>query len=289
MKQNEDPLKDLHRLLDKQNFKNENELKEFMNSIMMKSIPEVPDEELTKEEQAQDLVEEAYDLPIRAAIKNIDVALNKNPDCIEAYEFMGSVQRSIESALDYYEKGVNIGKRIFGGEYLKDHKGQFWGFHETRPFMRCMFKYSDCLYILGKKDACISVLEEMIELNPNDNQGVRDQLMLYLLEKNEFDKFKKYSKEYSEDGGVYAHFNRALFAFKKEGESEKSNDLLRTAIEENKFVLPMLVSSKLQTELPNTYGIGDKNEAKYYSVFAQKIWQQTPGVVKWLMKFRHLN
>jgi len=86
---------------------------------------------LSKEERAQDLVEEAYDLPIRDAIKNIDIALNFNPDCIEAYEFLGSVQRSPESAVSYYEKGVNIGRRIFGGKYLKDHKGQFWGFHET--------------------------------------------------------------------------------------------------------------------------------------------------------------
>lgn len=150
-----------------------------------------------------------------------------------------------------------------------------------------MFQYSDCLYRLGKKNECISILEEMLELNPNDNQGIRDQLMLYLLEKKEFDKFKKYSREYSEDGGVYTHFNRALFSFIKEGECERSNELLKTAIEENKFVLPMLVSSKVQTELPNTYGIGDKNEAKYYSAFAQRIWQQTPGAVKWLMKFRH--
>ncbi len=287
MKQSKDPFKDLHRLLAKKDFKSESELKDFMNSIMMKPISEIPDEELTNEERAQDLVEDSYDLPMLDAVKNIEAALNLNPDCIEAYEYQGSVQRSVESALSYYEKGVNIGKRIFGGKYLKEHKGQFWGFHETRPFMRCMYQYSDCLYKLGKKNESISVLEEMIDLNPNDNQGVRDQLMLYLLEQNEFDKFKKYSREYSEDGTAFTHFNRALFAYMKEGESDRSNELLKTAIEENKFVLPMLIFSKLQTEMPNTYGIGDKNEAKYYSVFAQRIWQQTPGAVKWLMKFRH--
>ncbi|MDQ3020720.1 MAG: hypothetical protein M3R36_09130 [Bacteroidota bacterium] len=284
---NNNPLKDLHRLLDKQNFKNENELKKFMNSIVLKPIPEISDEELTKEERAQDLVEEAYDLPIRAAIKNIDIALNFNPDCIEAYEFLGSVQRSIESALPYYEKGVNIGKRLFGGNYLEKHRGQFWGFHETRPFMRCMSDYSDCLYKLGKKSESISVKEEMILLNPNDNQGVRDQLMLYLIELNEFEKFKTYCKLFPGDFGAYAYFNRTLYSFKTEGENEKSYKLLKKAIEENKFVLPMIISSKIQTEYPNTYGIGSKEEAKYYSVFAQKIWQQTPGAVKWLMKFRH--
>ena len=41
----------------------------------MKSIPEINKEDLSKEERAQDLVEEAYELPIRDAVKNIDIAL----------------------------------------------------------------------------------------------------------------------------------------------------------------------------------------------------------------------
>lgn len=287
MKKSKDPLKDLHRLLDKQEFKSEKDLKQFLDSMLMKPIPEINDEELSKEERAQDLVEEAYELPIRDAIKNIDIALNLNPDCIEAYEFMGTVQSRIDSALSYFEKGVNIGKRIFGGNYLEKHKGHFWGLHETRPYMRCMYQYADCLYKSERKDSCIFVLEEMIELNPNDNQGVRDQLLLYLLEQNEFEKFGRYNRLFNEDGGAYTNFNNALYSFKNTGESDISYDLLKTAIEENKYVLPMLISSKLQTELPDSYGSGDKNEAKYYSVFAQRIWQQTPGAVKWLMKHRH--
>lgn len=287
MKKSKDPLKDLHRLLDKQEFKSEKDLKQFLDSMLMKPIPEINDEELSKEERAQDLVEEAYELPIRDAIKNIDIALNLNPDCIEAYEFMGTVQSRIDSALSYFEKGVNIGKRIFGGNYLEKHKGHFWGLHETRPYMRCMYQYADCLYKSERKDSCIFVLEEMIELNPNDNQGVRDQLLLYLLEQNEFEKFGRYNRLFNEDGGAYTNFNNALYSFKNTGESDISYDLLKTAIEENKSVLPMLISSKLQTELPDSYGSGDKNEAKYYSVFAQRIWQQTPGAVKWLMKHRH--
>lgn len=287
MKQSKDPLKDLHRLLAKKEFKSEAELKKFMDSILFKPIPEINEEALSKEERAQDLVEEAYDLPVRDAIKNIDIALNFNPDCIEAYEFLGSVQNRIESALSYYEKGVNIGKRIFGGNYLKKHIGHFWGLHETRPYMRCLFEYTECLYRLGKKNLSVSIMEEMILLNPNDNQGVRDQLMLYLIELNEFEKFKKYTELFPEDFGAYAFFNRALYSFKTEGENKKSTELLKKAIEENKFVLPMIISSKVQTEYPNTYGIGSKEEAKYYSVFAQRIWQQTPGAVKWLMKYRH--
>jgi len=286
LKKNNDDLKDLYRLIEKQKFKNENDLKKFLDSLIGKPIPEPNEENLTQIEKAQDLVEEAYSLPIREAFKNVEIALKFDPDSIEAYEFFAKKQISVDSAIPYYEKAIKIGRRIFGGKYLENHRGHFWGLHETRPFMRCMFAYADMLYLKGQKKDCISILEEMIELNPNDNQGVRDQLMLYLLEQNEFSKFEKYSKLYPDDGGAYTHFNRALYSFKNEGESENSSELLKTAIEENKFILPMIISSKLQTELPEMYGIGDKREAKYYVVYAQRIWQQTPGAVKWMMKFR---
>ena len=59
-----DPLKDLYRLLDKQEFKSEKDLKNFLDSLLMKRIPEIKEEALTMEERAQDLVEEAYELPI---------------------------------------------------------------------------------------------------------------------------------------------------------------------------------------------------------------------------------
>ncbi len=275
MKKNKDPL-----------LKDE-DLKKFMNSFLSDTTPETDDEDLSEEERAQDLVEEAYGLSTKDAIKNIDLALNLNPDCIEAYEFLGSVQSRIESALTYFEKGVNIGKRIFGDNYLKKHRSHFWGLHETRPYMRCLLEYADCLYKLGKKNLSVSIMEEMILLNPNDNQGVRDQLMLHLIELNEFEKFKTYSELYKGDFGANAFFNQALYSFKTEGENEKSDKLLKEAIKENKFVLPMIISSKVQTNYPDTYGIGSKEEAKYYSVFAQRIWQQTPGAVKWMMKFRH--
>ena len=286
MKKSKDPLKDFYRILSKKNFKNEAELRKFLDSVKENPLPELSPEELSKEERAQDLVEEAYDLPIRDAIKNIDIALNFNPDCIEAYEFLGSVQRSLGSAIKYYKDGIEIGKRIFGGDYLKANIGHFWGIHETRPFMRCMYQYADCMYGLGNKESSISVMEEMIELNPNDNLGVRDQLMLYLLEKNDLTKFKIYAKLFKGDVGAFAHFNHALFVFKKDGDCERSNKHLKKAIKDNKFLLPMLVSSKEQKSIPDRYEMGSKDEAKYYAAFAHRIWQQTPGAVKWLMKFR---
>lgn len=60
----------------------------------------------------------------------------------------------------------------------------------------------------------------MLELNPNDNQGVRDFLMLYLIEIGENEKYKNYAKKYKWDNSVFSLFNAVLFSFKTKGSSE---------------------------------------------------------------------
>ena len=70
------------------------------------------------------------------------------------------LQISPQTALPFYKTGIEIGRRIFD---LEELRGDFWVIHETRPFMRCMQHYSDCLYHTGKKEECVLILEEMIE------------------------------------------------------------------------------------------------------------------------------
>ena len=255
-----------------------------MDSIIGQEIPSFPIEALSFSEQAQDLVYEAYELPPAKAKKNIEKALQLDSNCIEAYEYLGAMESTVEIASAFYEKGIAIGRQVFGGKYLDEHKGSFWGFHETRPFMRCLQHYSDCLYKMNKVKECVSVLEEMIDLNPNDNQGVRDQLLLYLIELDENKKFEKYSKMFKGDGMAFSLFNHALFSFKSEGETENSKKQLRKALKQNKFVAAKLLSKKPITRIADHYGIGDENEADYYSHFAQHIWQKTTGANDWLKK-----
>lgn len=281
-KQHEKLMTDLQRLLQAQNFKSEEELNQFLKSLSGQQIPSFPKEALNAQEQAQDLVHAAYELPPTKAKANIKKALKLDPDCIEAYEFLGLMENDAALSITFFEKGIEIGRRIFGGEYLEEHKGMFWGFHETRPFMRCMYNYADCLYAMGKIEACVAILEEMIELNPNDNQGVRDRLMLYLVQLNESQKFLKYLKMYEEDIRTFQVFTRALFAFSTQGETEESNQLLTEAINTNKFVAKRLLSNKAVKNIPDYYGWGDANEADCYVSLAQSVWAQIKGAREWL-------
>lgn len=150
--------------------------------------------------------------------------------------------------------------------------------------MRCMQAYADCLKNMGRFHDAVSVYEEMIKLNPNDNQGVRDQLLLYLIRINEFNKFRKYDKLYKDDLGAFSSFNRALFAFKTLGSSTNSNEFLHKAIESNKYIIPRLLMNSISDEFPEVHGMGDENEAIYYCYFAHQIWHETNGAIDWIKR-----
>jgi len=284
IKKQDKVFQDLHRILESQEFKSEDDVRKFMDGLMGKPLPSFPKESLTIKEQAQDLIFEAVELPDDDGYQLALKALQMDIDCIEAYEYLGALEPIFETAILYYKNGIEIGKRIYAKTHFKDGIGNFWMIHETRPFMRCMQAYADCLKNMGRFHDAVSVYEEMIRLNPNDNQGVRDQLLLYLIRINEFNKFRKYDKLYKDDLGAFSSFNRALFAFKTLGSSTNSNALLQKAIESNKYVIPRLLMKKISDEFPEVYGIGDENEAIYYCFFAHQIWYETSGAIDWIKR-----
>jgi tetratricopeptide (TPR) repeat protein len=284
MKKQDKMMQDVHRLLESQNFKSEDEVRKFMDGLMGKPIPSFPKESLTIKEQAQDLIFEAIELPNEKGYQLALKALKMDPDCIEAYEYLGSLEPIPETEILFYKNGIEIGRRIFANNHFKDGVGNFWMINETRPFMRCMQAYADCLAEMDRYRDSVAVFEEMIQLNPNDNQGVRDQLLIYLIRTNEFNKFRKYDKMYKDDLGACMSFNRALFAFKIEGSSPNSIGLLQKAIKSNKHVVPKLIAKTITVEMPEVYGIGDDNEAKYYTFFAHKIWYETNSAIDWLKR-----
>ena len=281
MKSHDKMMTDLQRLLAAQEFESEDDAQKFLSGLIGNKIPPSSTQSGPKE-QAQDLVFEAYELSKTKAKKKIELALELDPDCIEAYEYMAAVENSPAIALSFFEKGVEIGRRIYGGQFRTENKGHFWGIYETRSFMRCLSGLAECLYGMGRVGDAAKVLEEMIELNPNDNQGVRDILMIYLIELGEDSKFEFYEAMYRDDLGAFSAFTRALYAFKSDGASTHANSKLKKAINDNPIVPVQLLLRKPIRDLPDSYSHGSPEEAKIYASFARNAWRKTNGAVAWL-------
>ena len=136
--------------------------------------------------------------------------------------------------------------------------------------------------VRDQKEEALTVFFELLELNPNDNQGIRDQASLYCIELGKHDRFEKLQKEYNQDSTAFHYFNGALYTFIKNGDNSASRTELAKAREQNKHVLQLMLSKKELPILADHYGIGDKNEALFYCTVAKDVWHSIPGALAWL-------
>lgn len=276
-------IRDLHKLLEKQNFKSEAEINAFLEKMTGQPVPEFVSD--TGEDQAEELVMEAYSLPPKRGREQVEEALSLDPDCIAAYEFLGSVEEHPAIAIAFFDRGVTLGEQCFliDPEDAEKYMGRCWGFHETRPFMRCLAKMADCHFMLNQYHHAIGIWHHMLELNPMDNQGIRYPLSAFLASLNA-EEFAKLDKEYDHEPSTFMRFNRALCAFASHGAGPAANKLLREAMAANPHVAPMLLAKDAPEGMPTMYARGSVEEAALYSFHAWVPWIGTEGAHEWLRK-----
>src|SRR6516162_8710834 len=123
-------------------------------------------------ERAQDLVYDAWErATARSRIALARKALAITPLCPDAYSVLAEEARSVEDARDLYARGVEAGELALGRKGFKEYAGHFWGFLETRPYMRARAGLAGALLKLGEDDAAISHYRNMLQLNPGTIKG----------------------------------------------------------------------------------------------------------------------
>lgn len=283
----EKELSKLMRLIEEQNFNSVDELNNFMDSLVGKNLDDYLPENTDNKSLAQDLVYEAYEQPVSKAKKLIKQALELDPDNADAYNYLASIEKNVDKAMELYKKAIEISEKTLGKEFFEKEKGHFWGILSTRPYMRAKAGLAECYYEKGEIDKAIEIYEEMLELNPSDNQGIRYLLSTLLLEKDDLTKFESFMKNLEDEDCAYCNFNRALYYFKKFGKTDKANEALLYAHSRNKFVIDyMLGFKKLPKEPPQFIGRGDEDEAVAYVFDAWKVWKNTKNAFDWLYEFK---
>lgn len=285
--------KDLNKLyehIQEQSFENVEDLQAFLNQTIGKTADEIVPEkkgEMSDKGKAQELYYEAIELPsIVEGRKLMDQVLKLDPDHADAYVYLGDTSEELEVAHEYYKKGVSAGRRAIGEKAFEELKGHFWGFHETRPFMRAKAGLAMLLSVTGDMDAAILHYQEMLELNPSDNQGIRYQVTTGLIQQNRKKEYLELYEMFKEDGSAAWLYSHALFLFKQEGASSKANKALHEAHQANPFVLQFLTGEReFPDELPPSMILGGESEAIYSINDSGSLWLDTKGALDWAAAF----
>jgi tetratricopeptide (TPR) repeat protein len=243
-------------------------------------------DEETPLRKAQDIMYDAWevsDSKRRVALGR--KALEISPDCADAYALLAEeTASSLPEALQLYRQGVEAGERALSKEAFEEDVGHFWGILETRPYMRARAGLAECLWAVGKHGEAIQHYKDMLRLNPNDNQGIRDLLMPRLIETGRDEEAEVLFMEYQDDGMASWAYARALLDFRKMGDSEISRKSLKDAVKKNSHIPAYLLGrKKMPRSLPEYYSPGAETEAIFYTKENWEAWKTTPGALDWLL------
>lgn len=238
---------------------------------------------VTLQEQAEELALRAANEIGRAAMALARKALALWPDCADAYVTLGEQSRDADAALGFFEQGVAAGERALGEEAFTEYAGNFWVEHETRPYMRARFALARHLWAVGRTREAVAHYRELLRLNPNDNQGVRELIVPGMIAIGDDAGAEEVLAHYPDDGLSSTFYNRALLAFRRHGDRERTRKLLAAAIEWNPHVPPYLLEEiDLLAALPETIEFRGEDEAAAYVADSMEAWQSSPGALDWL-------
>ena len=235
-------------------------------------------------DQAQELMYEAWEASAaKRRLALAEKALAISPLCADAYVLLaGHAEPSSDKELDLWRRGVEAGEKALGASF-EEYVGEFWGFLETRPYMRARFGLARALWARGVRGEAIDHLRDMLRLNPGDNQGARYVLAALLVEAERDKDLAMLLKEYPEDADAAWSWTAALAAFRRAGDGKESRTLLTQALADNGHVPAYLFGEKPLPELLPPYtSPGGEDEAIYYTLDFRTGWVSTPGAIDWL-------
>ncbi len=276
------------KLIEGKDFKNMDEINSFIRNELDNGSPDtwrsgptgVDDPVETAQELAFQSMEADNDSRALALARR---ALELDPGCIDAraVEIQLTVE-NLDKRLDAHRNLLARARETMGQEFFEENRGHFWGVVTTRPYMRALEYLASLLTSLGRYGEAITVMEEMIDLNPNDNQGVRDSLLgLYLGEGDVLEARSLLNRYPDDDLAVFA-WGRAIERFLS-GDIKAAKKALADAFHSNPHVFAVLAGiEEMPDDYAGSYSPGDIHEAWHCISELGPVWDKQPYVIQWV-------
>ncbi len=233
-------------------------------------------------EEAQGLCYEAFRSIGRRRVVLARRALRTLPDCTDAYVLLAEAARTPEEAAELYAAGVEAGKRTLGVGFTQEYEGDFWSAVETRPFMRALHGLAREQILLGRVEEGIANMQELMRLNPLDNQGVLYQLLPLLIADGRLTEAEDLLANDEDDPMAVCLYCRALLAFCRHGDTPTTRRLLAVARAANPHVPAFLLGKREPPERSEWCELGSEEEAAVSVEACILAWNAVPGAMDWL-------
>jgi len=233
---------------------------------------------------AQDLVYDAWEAQSKQAqTKLAKKALQISPFCADAYTLLGDKCNTPEAAIQYYLQAVEAGEKALGINFYTEFKESFWSLLETRPYMRARASLAEVYWTLGNNDESIKIFTELLELNPNDHQGLRYILASHLLATNKYQELHALLIQYEDDIDATWAYSRVLLEFLEHGKTATLSKYCTKALESNRHIPKLLIEpNTIPKRIPESFSTGGMDQAIIYAKANVDLWHKSTGVIEWL-------
>lgn len=184
----------------------------------------------------------------------------------------------ITHALHMCEATLNEGKKMFPPEFSPGRDRLPWGFLDNRPYLFFLGEYATLVNATAGPQKAIPFYEELLDLNPNDNQGIRGLLSTAYIKISRLNQLLELDKKYPDDLIVELKVGALLALYKLGRLDEARTRVIQMKKHFSHVFREILKTSHPQPELiPGRTHVGGDDEAWLYWEEQGTFWMAAPN------------
>jgi tetratricopeptide (TPR) repeat protein len=211
--------------------------------------------------------------------------LEEFPEFIDVHHHLALVLRKTDrkdEAFQVWQETVQMGLDCLPEEFEIGQDTLPWIILENRPFLRAYHGLGLEYLERGKTERALEIFEDILAMNPNDNQGVRALAIDCHFRLGHPEQVLEICDQYPNDGLEQVIYGRAL-ALLQLGRQAEAEQALTEAVEWLPLVGEELVKKRHRRPSnlnPDYVTHGGADQAYYYWKDQGQHWENTPGAVE---------
>lgn len=232
---------------------------------------------------------EAMQVNFRIAKSCFRTLIEDYPEFLDAYHHLALTwhrQGKRDKAAELWKQGVEFALKLFPSNFSFKRDLLMWGFIENRPFLRLYHSYGLSLRRKGEVAEALKVFENVLSLNPRDNQGARALIVECNFALKRPADVLSVCNRYRDDGLEEVLYGRVLALFQL-GKLKEASKAVTLAVK----YLPLVAKEfvKPTHKRPKDYDeervtLWSEGQAFGYWIGFGKYWSATPGAIEFVRK-----